>query len=131
MSPSLRGKLPGRWNRLDAKISTPLHCLESLLEPSAEWQLRAVVMVLPIIRRHGSYTILEESSLPHTTILTMIQEPSQMMSAYRCSASLSLVDIEMCLLGVRFLATYPSNCLFVDCAYLFSLVDLEIVILIS
>ena len=64
-----------------------MHCLESLLELSAGWQLRAVVKVVPMIHPYGSYTILEveeESSLPHTTVLTMLKEPSHVMSAYRC-----------------------------------------------
>ena len=54
---------------------------------STGWQLRALVMVMPPIRCYGSYTILEveeDLSLPHVTVLTMIQEPSHMMSAYRC-----------------------------------------------
>ena len=69
MSPTLKETLPGRWNQVDAEISTPLHCLKLLLESSAEWQLGAVVMVLRIICHYGSYRILEESKPSHTTVL--------------------------------------------------------------
>ena len=44
-----------------------------------------MVKVVPPIHPYESYTILEveeESSLPHTTVLTMIQDPSHVMSAY-------------------------------------------------